>query len=248
MIKRISFIPALVLLLTPVPSMAQCATFNPNEVFFEEYRGPVWKVPNGHRVITWGVDGSFRAFSSDELNIISDSFRQWDQYLDSITFIKTDSLPAEVTVSYAPLNWYQGYWNMVGNRYTIRLNSNGQPAHNKQIFHYMMVHELGNVLGLGDIKKEYKESSAMKDGLMEYNFSGPTKFDEFLIKSVYEEKRTCDIIAQPTVTEVAPTPFPTPTPTVESKPLLNEIKPLPNPSKTIKPRKLPKKREPSVLR
>lgn len=249
--KIVSFISALVLLLTPAPSMAQdCPTFNPSNTFYEEYSGPVWKVPNGHRVITWGLGSSSRPFSVEELNTISKSFDQWDQYLDSISFKKIDALPAEITVSYAPLNWYQGYWTNLGNsKYKIEMNSTGQVSKNIQIFHYIMMQEIGNVLGLGDIHVSKTDVfSVMVDGMMRYDFSGYYEFDRIMIRTIYGES-TCSTatpIATPTsspkVAEipvlepqkgiVESVPSPTPTPSMENKPLLKPSKPLPK--KTIK--------------
>ena len=160
-----------------------CPVYNFQSLFFEEYYGTKWDNRNGIRNITWSANASVihdesvtRSFTLEELDWIRNAFQSWDDALDSVKFTETpQSAQAEIVIGYVTLTSAAnqpgaiGYWNAWWNdnwrnRATIKLKVGSTSWFSvKSQFIHAVQHELGNVLGLGDIKPTNEFASTQED-------------------------------------------------------------------------------------
>jgi hypothetical protein len=189
-----------------------CPVYNFQSVFFEEYYpGTKWDNRSGNRSITWSANASVihdesvtRSFTLEELEWIRSAFQSWDDALDSVKFTETpQSAQAEIVIGYVALTsaanqpGATGYWNAWWNnnwrnRATIKLKvSNTSWFSVKNQFIHAVQHELGNVLGLGDILPTNDFASTQEDSWQPpYGPIPLSDFDIGLIRQLYGES-TC---------------------------------------------------------
>ena len=189
-----------------------CPVYNFQSVFFEEYYpGTKWDNRSGNRSITWSANASVihdesvtRSFTVEELEWIRSAFQSWDDALDSVKFTETpQSAQAEIVIGYVALTsaanqpGATGYWNAWWNnnwrnRATIKLKvSNTSWFSVKNQFIHAVQHELGNVLGLGDILPTNDFASTQEDSWQPpYGPIPLSDFDIGLIRQLYGES-TC---------------------------------------------------------
>jgi len=189
-----------------------CPVYNFQSVFFEEYYpGTKWDNRSGNRSITWSANASVihdesvtRSFTLEELEWIRTAFQSWDDALDSVKFTETpQSAQAEIVIGYVALTsaanqpGATGYWNAWWNnnwrnRATIKLKvSNTSWFSVKNQFIHAVQHELGNVLGLGDILPTNDFASTQEDSWQPpYGPIPLSDFDIGLIRQLYGES-TC---------------------------------------------------------
>jgi chemotaxis protein histidine kinase CheA len=188
-----------------------CPFYNFQSLFFEEYYGNKWDNTNGNRNITWSANASVihdesvtRGFTLEELEWIRSGFQSWDDALDSVKFTETpQSAQAEIVIGYVTLTsaanqpGATGYWNAWWNnnwryRATIKLKDGNTSWFSvKNQFIHAVQHELGNVLGLGDIKPTKDIASTQEDSWQPpYGPIPLSDYDTGMIRQLYGES-TC---------------------------------------------------------
>ena len=194
------------------PAQAEvCPVYNLQSLFFEDYYGTKWDNTNGNRNITWSANASVihdesvtRSFTLEELEWIRSGFQSWDDALDSVKFTETpQSAQAEIVIGYVTLTsatnqpGVTGYWNAWWNnnlryRATIKLKDGNTSWFSvKNQFIHAVQHELGNVLGLGDIKPTKDIASTQEDSWQPpYGPIPLSDYDTGMIRQLYGES-TC---------------------------------------------------------
>jgi hypothetical protein len=188
-----------------------CPVYDFQSLFFEEYSGTKWDNRNGIRNITWSANTSVihdesvtRSLTLEESEWVRSAFQSWDDALDSVKFIEyPQGADAEIVIGYVALTSATnqpratGYWNAWwrnGWRYkaTIKLKvSNTSWFSVKNQFIHAVQHELGNVLGLGDITPTSQFTSTQEDSWQPpYGVIPLSEFDTGMIRQLYGES-TC---------------------------------------------------------
>lgn len=187
------------------PSATNCPAYDLASLFFEDfYPGTKWDNSNGARVIRWAsvesgvLEGDMvtRPFSPTELDVVRSAFASFDAALDTIGFQEVTSEQAEITIGWVNLSvGSSGYWNASWNgaglrtRATIRLSESSTflLGSVEQLRHGVQ-HELGNVLGLGDIHPNPSFESVQEDPWAA-PFGSPilSDFDRGMIRQLYGE-------------------------------------------------------------
>jgi hypothetical protein len=190
----------------------ECPTYDFQSIFFEDYYpGTKWDNRNGNRTIIWSANASViydesvtRSFTLEELDWIRSAFQSWDDALDSIDFTETQqSEQAEIVIGYVALTsaanqpGATGYWNAwwnnnLRNRATIKLKvGNTSWFSVKNQFIHAVQHELGNVLGLGDLKPTKDFASTQEEAWQPpYGPIPLSDYDTGMIRLLYGES-TC---------------------------------------------------------
>ena len=188
-----------------------CPIYNFQSLFFEEYYGIKWDIRNGNRNITWSANASVindesvaRGFTTEELGWVRSAFQSWDDALDSIRFTENpQGTQSEIVIGYVTLTSAPnqpgaiGYWTAWAtdnwiNRATIKLKVGSTSWFSvKNQFIHVVQHEIGNVLGLGDIKPSNELASTQEDsGQPPYGSIPLSDFDTGMIRQLYGES-TC---------------------------------------------------------
>lgn len=194
---------AISFIVVPIKSNAteDCPTYNLSSLFYEDYYpGTKWN----KKEISWSanslqIDGMavIRKFSEDEIELIRIGIKSWDDALDSISF-KEVSSSANINIGLINLNsWLAGYWysswdaNLSRQSGYIKINPNSIFFKSKDGFVHSIQHEMGNILGLGDIKPNEKIISVLEDPFQDF-YGNPVlgDFDTGLIRQLYNES-TC---------------------------------------------------------
>ena len=190
----------------------ECPTYNFQSIFFEDYYpGTKWDNRSGNRTISWSANASVindesvtRSFTPEELDWIRSAFQSWDDALESVKFTETpQSAQAEIVIGYVTLTsaanqpGATGYWNAWWNnnwrnRATIKLKVGSTKWFSvKSQFIHAVQHELGNVLGLGDIKPTNDFASTQEDSWQQpYGPVPLSDYDTGMIRQLYGES-TC---------------------------------------------------------
>lgn len=235
-----------------------CPTYDFKSIFYDDYYpGTIWDNRSGSRNIVWSANASVihdesvvRAFSAQELEWIRSAFKSWDDALDSVQFTESPTnTQAEIVIGFVNMTsipnaaGVQGYWNAWWtnnwrNRATIKLKATDTAWFSvRNQFIHAVQHELGNVLGLGDIVPTADFSSVQEDSWQRPFGEIPlSNFDIGLVRQLYGES-TCPSTF-PNAGAVTPTPSPTPSPT--SSPTVSPTtspttSPTPTPTPTVKP-------------
>jgi hypothetical protein len=201
----------------------KCAKFDLSQMFYADYKsGTHWDNSKGKLEITWSAESPkiadevvTRAFTESEMHWIRTAFESWDATLDTVTFqeVQTDDQP-QITIGYVDLIPSKiqptavGFWtawvtNASRDRATIKLKSDRVEwfANSKHFIHTVQ-HELGNVLGLGDISPTSKFASVLEDPWQPpFGTSKLSTTDTSLIRQLYGES-TCPAQAKATSPEV----------------------------------------------
>lgn len=197
LILSISFI----IIPTKSNALENCPTYNLSSIFYEDYYpGTKWNA----KEISWSanslqIDGVavIRKFSDDEIDSIRIGIKSWDDALDSISFKEVDS-SANINIGLINLSsWLAGYWysnwdaNLHRQSGYIKINPNNIFFKSKKSFIHTIQHEIGNILGLGDIRPDEKITSVLEDPFQDF-YGTPTlsDFDTAIIKQLYGES-TC---------------------------------------------------------
>lgn len=153
-----------------------CTTHNLSSYFDEEYYpGVKWDNTKGLKTITWSANATSikgepvsRPATVAELNSIRKSFDAWDMALDTIAFREvTDVAAADVLIGLTALN-NSGFWTVelldgFRSKGTIRISTTTPIAFTSDGFETIVLSEIGNLLGLGDIQHPVGFHSVMED-------------------------------------------------------------------------------------
>ena len=189
-----------------------CPTYIFQSIFYDDYYpGTKWDNRGGIKNITWSANASIihdesvvRSFTPEELEWVRSAFQSWDEALDSVNFSEiSQSTQAEIVIGYVALisavnqPGATGYWNAWWNnnwrnRATIKLKiGNTSWFSVKNQFIHAVQHELGNVLGLGDILPTNNFASTQEDNWQPpYGPIPLSDYDIGMIRQLYGES-TC---------------------------------------------------------
>jgi len=166
----------------PVASAEECPTYDFQKLFYTDYYpGTKWDNRSGIRDITWSTNAPViidekvsRSFTIEEVTWLRDAFQSWDDALETLKFTEIPSSnQAEIVIGFVDLvsapnspsaasywnSWWIDNWR---NRSTIKLRvSETWWFNDKNQFIHAVQHELGNVLGLGDIAPSAEFTSAL---------------------------------------------------------------------------------------
>ena len=197
--------------LEPAAYAEECPTYNFSEVFYDDYYpNTPWVSKGQKRTITWSASASLindeyvnRSFTTQEIEWLKVAILSWDVYLASIEFLFTQSSSADLVIGFVPLvsaanqPGATGYWNAwwdsnkIRYRGTIKLKSDASFLNNRDGFIHAVQHEVGNILGLGDIRPNSSFESVLEDP-WQAPFGPDTlsDYDLGLIRQLYGES-TC---------------------------------------------------------
>ena len=136
-----------------------------------------------------------------EKNWLREAILSWDKTTDAINFVETSDRNAELVIGWVTLRdqpssvW--GYWNALWDtnkiryRATIKLRE-GEPFYEtREGFIHGVQHELGNVLGLGDLNSTSDYVSVLEDPWQPpFGNTTLSDFDFGLIRQLHGES-TC---------------------------------------------------------
>lgn len=189
-----------------------CPTFDFKQIFFADYStGSKWDNSSQNLQITWSAkvakiydEGTMRPFTDKEIDWIRIAFKSWDNALSTVSFREVESAESpQITIGFVELTPSEvqpdamGFWNTwveKGLRYraTIKLKSSEVRWFSiKSQFIQTVQHELGNTLGLGDLKPSTAFVSVLEDPWQPpYGKSNLSSTDVAMIRQLYGES-TC---------------------------------------------------------
>ena len=197
------------------PSVAQaedCTKQDFINLFYEDYKpGASWVEEGGSKTIRWTTSGSgitaeavSRAMTPDEIIWLREAIQSWDEASTSISFEESTDGSGELWFGWLPAQKISGgntatwsAWNAltgdvgIRNRAMIRFGDGKSFLNEKNGFIHAARHEIGNVLGLGDIRPSTAFFSVMEDPWQPpYGNLHLDDFDYRLIRQLYGES-TC---------------------------------------------------------
>lgn len=199
----------LALLMTVIainPGYGDCNRYDLDSLFFEEYDGSHWDNSYGNIKIVWSanaptVDGESvtRQMTKSQLEWTRTAFKSWDDALVSVSFVESRTYRvADVIVGITQLNdsllaqwsaWDSKDINGIRSEASIRINSSKKKwFSSKAQFIHVVQQEIGNVLGLGDIRPNSSFVSVMEDppqNPVGNSYIG--EFDTGLVRQLYRE-------------------------------------------------------------
>ena len=221
-----------------VPGMARaeedCTPADLSTVFYDDYyAGTKWARAGEKALITWTLKSAMvynesitREPTEAEAVTIRQGITTWDQQLESVEFQEISSDPATLTIGWVSmtsgisqagaLGYWNAWWNgdLIRNRATIKLRDNSLISRDASALLLAVQHEVGNVLGLGDIVPTAAFNSVQEDPWPDLSPRAVlSDFDVRMIRTLYGES-TCPS----TFYKSTPAATPTPTPTVSESP------------------------------
>lgn len=198
----ILFFICLSLLQPTSASASTCANFNLKKLFFEDYyENSLWQTTNETRQIRWSFAKDYiynhkitKQMTEEEKSWTREAFNSIDAALNSFEFVETSHSP-DIVIGYTELVNVAGFWSTsVSGQHrvfgSIRLRDNlDWWFKDRKQFIKVVQHELGNLMGAGDIRKSDKIDSIFEDPI-----EGPFKdielsdFDVKLLKQLYKER------------------------------------------------------------
>lgn len=175
-----------------------------SSIFAEEYYGNFWDAG----VITWSIfsqgamplgDGQSsvlvpQVFSSDEVQILRQAFKLWDEAIGSIRFVEVESNSpdASLRIGLNDIGVGMGAWSASWNVYRTSASIELMPGLDANDFAAAAAHEIANVLGLGDTRQGQFVESLTSDPFSEFVLSRPnlnflSRIDFQLIRQLYGE-------------------------------------------------------------
>lgn len=179
-----------------------CPNYNLSSLFYEDYYpGTRW----ANKEITWSYNSPdiygkqiSRKVSDTEAEWIRQGIKSWDDALDTVSFKEILTYQdAEIKIGLTALeSQFSGYWhsfwqNNIRHIGYIQINSLDNKITTEDRFIHTVQHEVGNVLGLGDMHRSGDINSVLEDPF-EFPFGNKTlsDFDTGLIRQLYGES-TC---------------------------------------------------------
>jgi hypothetical protein len=195
-------------------SAEECMSFDFQSLFFEDFypSQSKWDNSSGNRIILWSAThttilGSpvIKQFSEIEMQWIRSAFQSWDDASGTLKFTEASNpSEAEISVGYVDFSPsliqqnIDAYWNYFTdqsnfrNKATVKIGIHEESwLANKNRFIHVLQHEIGNVLGLGDIRPSAEIVSVQEDTWQEpYGNIPLSDFDTGMIRQLYGES-TC---------------------------------------------------------
>jgi hypothetical protein len=176
-------------------------TVNFSKIFYDDYYpGTLWTKSNYIKIYwtdkdsslpVYGTSGvSAKSFSDNQLAIAKSAFADWGSVLNNVDFeYTTDANKAQIFTGWTSISTW-GYWtsswsNFIRYTATLELNSKLEltSLSSSANLKHTLLHEIGNILGLGDILQSEKITSVMTDpftGIDGYLSSNDIQFIKFL--------------------------------------------------------------------
>ena len=201
-------------------SQEQCPRFNFADLFVADYTtGSHWDNGGGNLQITWSAKESriydeeaVRPFTDTELGWIRTAFQSWDLALNTVSFVEVEANAyPEIVIGYVPLKPSAiqpnaiGFWNAwIANNFryhaSIKLKASELSWFGKgDQFTHTVQHELGNVLGLGDLNPTPTLESVFEDPWQPpYGRSQLSNVDIAMMRQLYNESTCTSTFTSPT--------------------------------------------------
>ena len=188
-------------------------SYNFRELFYTDYYGVKWSENGKNTTIHWmaisnqmNIPGENHGpvqvipVSNEVQNLYIDAFKLWDDALDTVEIEKTGTdSEADISIGIvadlpfgADGKWNAVWSNNIFSEATIRIHSDilSEPH-----FLTTILHEIGNVLGLGDIKPNNAIRSVQEDPFPEiFNSKFLWRDDVAMIKQLYAENNDVESI------------------------------------------------------
>ena len=215
-----------------------CTPADLSTVFYDDYYpGTKWARAGEKAIITWTIksqtvfnESITREPTEAEAATIRQGISSWDLQLETVEFQESVNDAALLTIGWVPMSsgisqaGALGYWNAwwdgdrIRNRATIKLRDNSLISRDASALLFAVQHEVGNVLGLGDIVPTSAFDSVQEDPWPDLSPRAVlSDFDVRMIRTLYSES-TCPSTFYKGTPAVTPTPTPTPSPTVTETP------------------------------
>jgi hypothetical protein len=159
-----------------------CPVYNFDEIFNEDYFGKRWGRGKEPFTISWTVntfsisgDPTTRQLNQTELGWIRLAMESWDKHLSSFQLVESDNPNSNIRIGLVsqitstqilgPAAYFTANSTPSGQRIraTIALNATFKQYRHKDFFIHAIQHEMGNILGLGDILPSHAFSSVQED-------------------------------------------------------------------------------------
>ena len=214
-VSKFYLILAIVLMFTSLTSLKpssvqaeECTKQDFVSLFYDDYYpGTSWAQGGVQKTIRWTTsvseiagDTVSKAMTSNEMIWLREAIQSWDEATTSISFEESTDGSGELMIGWVPPqklpSGTSAYWNAwwsngIRNRATIKFGDGKVFLNDKNGFIHAARHELGNVLGLGDIRPSEAFSSVMEDPWKPpYGNLRLDDFDFGLIRQLYGES-TC---------------------------------------------------------
>ena len=218
-----------------VPGMARaeedCSPADLSTAFYDDYHpGTKWARVGEKAIITWTIksqtvfnESITREPTEAEVATIRQGISSWDLQLETVEFQESLSDAALLTIGWVPMSsgitqaGALGYWNawwsgsLIRNKATIKLRDNSLISRDAAALLLAVQHEVGNVLGLGDIVPTTAFDSVQEDPWPDLSPRAVlSDFDVRMIRTLYSES-TCPSTFYRGTPAITPTPTPTPT-------------------------------------
>ena len=188
-----------------------CKDYNFQSLFYRAYYpGTKWDNSSGNRTISWSANASVikdesvtRPFTPEELTWVRSAFQSWDDALETVSFFENTQPSAEITIGYvaftsvvnqAATGYWDAWWGSdnMRTKATMKLRASSTDwFSDKNKFIHAIQHQLGHVLGLGDILPSSEFASTQEDELQPpYGPIPLNDFDTGMIRQLYGEP-TC---------------------------------------------------------
>lgn len=179
-------------------------TYDFDGLFYDDFNNLKWTVDGGTKTITWStVDTSLKfgdqyfwtnANASNYLEEIRQAINLWDEQVESISFEETDAgnaadLAIGITYIDGPGGtlgkWNYYYYDGIITDAAIRIDTDmvSDPK-----FSAVLLHEIGNILGLGDINRTELVQSVQEEPLNVFSSDELYPDDIAMIKQLYGEQ------------------------------------------------------------
>jgi hypothetical protein len=183
-----------------------------NNLFFDDFSDVRWENNIGQEAYTFGFATpenkhlwtdfelqNVREFTNSEQSIVINAMSDWGEALPEVNFIQSDDgNRPDLFFCFGSLDFANsdGQWNYAYNsdhivtRALIRFDVSDTSYDLREV----TLHEIGNILGLGDIRPSSSFVSIMEDPIPNYPSNVLTDFDISMINTIYEYDGNLEII------------------------------------------------------
>jgi len=187
----------------------KCQSFDFKKIFYADYTtGSRWDNRQGNLEISWSAratiindEDSARTFSEKEIAWIRTAIKSWDDALSTVSFREVDATQSPaIVIGFVALKpsavqldamafWSAWVENGIRHRATIKLKTSESKWFSvKSQFTHTVQHELGNVLGLGDLAPSSSLTSVLEDPWQPpYGKPALSSIDAAMIRQLYGE-------------------------------------------------------------
>lgn len=188
---------------TPAQAVPNGCEAKLGRLFYDDYSLNSWSTGPERRVISWTAKPAKildrpvgRHLNKNESKWFRQAIESWDEALTTVDFIEVFEPEADLSVGFVDqklqgnIAVWNAWWNQNGTRHlaTIRFRLSSDFLNSRAGFIQTAQHEIGNMLGLGDISPRKNIKSVMNDPAQKPSGRaslGP--FDKKMIRQLYGE-------------------------------------------------------------